>query len=43
MEFIERSLREIKDLQTLEALDPVPQKPEVAVMYAAAEAKLVGA
>ena len=35
--FIQRSLAEIKDLQALEALDPVPQKPEVAALYADAE------
>jgi hypothetical protein len=38
--FITRSLVEIADLQALEALDPVPQKPEVAAMYSGAETKL---
>jgi len=39
-EFIARSRKDITDLQALEALDPVPQKPEVAALYDTAETSL---
>ena len=39
-DFISRAFEQIEDLKRLEALDPLPQNPEVAAMYGEAERRL---